>query len=36
VKNVEEHLQEKGERLPYKTPTPLSSGYGPEIDISSE
>jgi hypothetical protein len=36
VKNVEEHLQAKGEKLPYKAPTPLSSGYRPEIDISPE
>jgi hypothetical protein len=37
VRNVEEHLQAKGdEKLPYKAPTPLSSGYRPEIDISPE
>jgi hypothetical protein len=34
VKNVKEDLQAKGEKLPYKAPTPLSSGYFPEIDIS--
>jgi hypothetical protein len=26
----------KGEKLPYKAPTPLSSGYCPEIDVSPE
>jgi hypothetical protein len=36
VKKVEEHLQAKREKLPYKAPTPLSSGYRPEIDISPE
>ncbi len=36
VKNVEEHLQVKREKLPYKAPTPLSSGYYPEIEISPE
>jgi hypothetical protein len=36
VKNVEEHLQAKGEKLPYKTPTSFSSGYCPEIDIFPE
>jgi hypothetical protein len=36
MKNVEEHLQAKGEKLPYKAPTPLSSGYHPEIDILLE
>ncbi len=34
VKNVEEHLAKIGEKLPYKAPTPLSSGYRPEIDVS--
>ncbi len=24
------------EKLPYKAPTPLSSNYRPEIDVSSE
>ena len=36
VKNVEEHLAKVGEKLPYKAPTPLSSGYRPEIDVSPE
>jgi hypothetical protein len=36
VKNVEEHLQAKGEKLSYKAPTPLSSGYRPVIDITPE
>ncbi len=36
VKNVEEYLALKGEKLPYKAPTPLSSGYRPEIDVSPE
>jgi hypothetical protein len=36
VKNVEEHFQAKEEKLPYKAPTPLSSGYRPEIDNSPE
>jgi hypothetical protein len=36
VKNVEEHLAKIKEKLPYKAPTPLSSGYHPEIDVSPE
>jgi hypothetical protein len=36
VKNIKEHLQAKGEKLSYKAPTPLSSGYRPEIDITPE
>ncbi len=36
VQNVEDHLAKSGEKLPYKAPTPLSSGYHPEIDVSSE
>ena len=36
VNNVEEYLALKGEKLPYKAPTPLSIGYRPEIDVSSE
>ncbi len=36
VKNVEEHLAKTGEKLPYKAPTPLSSNYRPEIDVSPE
>ena len=36
VQNVEEYLQKKGEKLVAKAPTPLSSNYRPEIDISSE
>jgi hypothetical protein len=34
VRNVEDHLAKSGEKLPYKAPTPLSSGYRPEIDVS--
>ncbi len=34
VKNVEEHLAKIRKKLPYKAPTPLSSGYRPEIDGS--
>ena len=29
-------LQNQGEKLPYKAPTPLLSGYHPEIDVSSK
>ncbi len=36
VKNVEEYLASKGEKLPYKAPTPLSRGYRLEIDVSPE
>ncbi len=36
VKNVEEHLAKTGEKLPYKAPTPLTSNYCPEIDVSPE
>jgi hypothetical protein len=36
VQNVENHLAQAGEKLPYKAPTPLSSGYRPEIDVSSK
>ena len=36
VQNVENHLAKSGEKLPYKAPTPLSSGYHPEIDVSSK
>ena len=36
VKNVEEHLAKIRGKLPYKAPTPLSSGYCPEIDMSPE
>jgi hypothetical protein len=36
VRNVEEYLQKKGEKLVAKAPTPLSNGYRPEIDLSSE
>ncbi len=35
VQNVENHLAKSGEKLPYKAPTPLLSGYRPEIDVSS-
>ncbi len=36
VKNVEQYLSKKGEKLVAKAPTPLSHGYPPEIDISPE
>jgi len=36
VHNVEDHLAKAGEKLPYKAPTPLSSGYHTEIDVSPE
>jgi hypothetical protein len=36
VKNVEEYLSSKGEKLVVKAPTPLSNGYCPEIDMSPE
>ena len=36
VQNEENHLAKSGEKLPYKAPTPLSSGYRPGIDVSSE
>jgi hypothetical protein len=36
VRNVEDHLAKSGEKLPYKAPTPLLSGYRPEIDVSSK
>ncbi len=36
VCNVEDHLTKAGEKLPYKAPTLLSSGYHPEIDVSPE
>ena len=34
--NVEDHLAKAGEKLPCKAPTPLSSGYHTEIDVSPE
>ncbi len=34
VKNVEEYLPLKGEKLVAKAPTPLSNRYRPEIDMS--
>jgi hypothetical protein len=36
VTNVYTHLQKRGDKLPYKAPTPISSGYLPEIDLSPE
>jgi hypothetical protein len=36
VKNVQEHLDKKGLKLPYKAPTPLSTDYRPEIDVTPE
>ena len=34
VDNVEEYLGKKGQKLPAKELTPLSSKYRPEVDIS--
>jgi hypothetical protein len=34
VCNMEDHFRKAGEKLLYKAPTPLSSGYCPEIDVS--
>jgi hypothetical protein len=36
VTNVYTPLQKRGDKLLYKAPTPISSGYRPEIDISPE
>ena len=36
VTNMFTHLQKRGEKLPYKAPTLILSGYWPEINISSE
>ena len=36
VDNVEEYLGKKGQKLPSKALTPLSSKYRPEVDISEE
>ena len=36
VKNVEECLAKKGEKLAARALTPLSDGYRPEIDVTSE
>jgi hypothetical protein len=36
VTNVYTHLQKRGDKLPYKAPTPISSGYRLEIDMSPE
>ena len=36
VTNLESYLSEKGEKLPCKATTPLSSNYRPEVDISDE
>jgi hypothetical protein len=33
---MEDHLAKSGEKIPYKAPTPLLSGYWPEIDVSSK
>ena len=36
VANVEESLNKKGLKLPSKSITPLSHGYKPELDSTSE
>ncbi len=33
---MEDHLAKTEEKIPSKAPTPLSSGYCPEIDVSPE
>ena len=36
VKNVTDYLKKRGEGLAAKAVTPMTSGYCPEIDITSE
>jgi hypothetical protein len=36
VKNLEEWMVKEGKKLPKQAPTPISSTYKPEIDISPE
>jgi hypothetical protein len=36
VKNVEEYLEKRGEKLQARAPTPLSSDFHPEVDVSEE
>ena len=36
VKNVYEHLEKQGMKLPCKAPNPLTFDYRPEIDVSQE
>ena len=36
IDNVENKLAKEGQRLPSRCPTPIKSGYRPEIDVSSE
>ena len=36
VKNVDDKLAERGHRLPNKCPTPMTSGYRPELDATAE
>ena len=36
VKNVEDHLAKKGEKLPPKAKSPWSTGYRPETDVTPE
>ena len=36
IENIEQILAETNQRLPTKCRTPLSSGYRPELDTSSE
>ena len=36
MKNVELHLKKTNEKLPSFVPSPLTSNYRPEVDISSE
>jgi hypothetical protein len=36
VKNLEEWMVKEGRKLPKKSPTPMSSTYKPEVDVSPE
>lgn len=36
VTNVEYYLKKKGQSLPCRASTPLSSGYRPEVDVSND
>ena len=36
IQNIEETLQETGQRLPSKCKTPLAYGYPPELDVTPE
>jgi hypothetical protein len=36
IANVETKLDKEGQRLPSRCPTPMKSGYRPEVDVSAE